>query len=170
MFWMLKRTRYFSCLCFFFYLSSFSFSPSPTAATQQIWGLWAAETSSGPMWRVPQSQVFVFISTRINRLSRLFRDQDQVQLLARSGILNMFKYFPKVAQLAFFFLLFFSFSFSSLFISFSFLFFLCFKLDPCAPNSVDMQKCQQKHDWKKYTRNHKNYKQCWLLCLLLTFI
>ena len=65
----------------------------------------ASGLHSGPLRQSGlQSQVFVFISTRINRLPRLFGDQDQVQLLARSRILDMFKYFLKVAQLAFFFL------------------------------------------------------------------
>lgn len=68
----------------------------PTTATQQIGGLWAAEAPSAPIW-VLQSQVFVFISTRINRLSRLFRDQDQVQLLAIGWVLHTFKYFHKAA-------------------------------------------------------------------------
>lgn len=89
--------------------------------------------------RVLQSQVFVFISTRINRLSRLFRDQDQVQLLARSRILGMFKYFHKVAPISV--LLFVAF----LFFFLLHLFFFCLRLkltrerDPCAP--IIVQEC-----------------------------
>lgn len=62
MFWMLRRTTYFSCV-----LSALLFSPA--AATQQIWGLRAAVFQWSDA-RVLQSQVFVFISTGINRLSR----------------------------------------------------------------------------------------------------
>lgn len=41
------------------------------------------------------SRVFEFISTRINRLSRPFKDRDQVQLLARSRLLLDMSIFPK---------------------------------------------------------------------------
>lgn len=69
-------------------------------AAEQVWGLWTlpAEVSGTATLRL-QSQVFVFISARINSLSRLFGDQ--VQLLAVSGILDVFKLFHKAAQLKF---------------------------------------------------------------------
>ena len=82
--WMLKRTRYVFLFCFVFFLCSshalffFFLSLAPLRRnTSEACGLpfqWSGV-------RAPQSQVFVFISTRINRLSGLFRDQDQVQLL-----------------------------------------------------------------------------------------
>lgn len=97
----------------FFSMAAVCLSVCSAAETQQIRGLCMAP--SAPIW-VLQSQVFVFISTRINRLSRLFRDQDQVQLLARSRILDMFKYFHKEAQLA---------------SRFSFIFFSFFVLNLC---------------------------------------
>lgn len=82
MFLMLKRTRYVFCFVLFFSVfSSCSFFFSSLAPLRRN----TSEACGLPFqWsgvRAPQSQVFVFISTRINRLSGLFRDQDQVQLL-----------------------------------------------------------------------------------------
>lgn len=67
-------------------------------AAEQLWGLWVLSAEvSGAATPLLQSQVFVFISARINSLSRLFGDQDQVQLLGASEILHVFH---KAAQLA----------------------------------------------------------------------
>lgn len=91
--WMLRKNM-------IFFMPSVC-SVFPTTATQQIGGLWAAEAPSAPIW-VLQSQVFVFISTRINRLSRLFRDQDQVQLLAIGWSSTRLSIFTKQPSLRFF--------------------------------------------------------------------
>lgn len=72
-----KNKIFFMAACLLLFLSLLPLHPQHTS--EGLWGCTGLQRSSDV--RVLQSQVFVFISTRINRLSRLFRDQDQVQLL-----------------------------------------------------------------------------------------
>lgn len=74
MFWMLRRTTYFSCV-----LSALLFSPA--AATQQIWGLRAAESSSGPMRECYKARYLCSLAPGSTDYQG--RDQDQVQLLGQ---------------------------------------------------------------------------------------
>lgn len=73
---------------------------SRSAATQQIWGLWAAEASSGPMRECDKARYLCSLAPGSTDYQGCLEIKTECNYWARSRILDMFKYFHKVAQLA----------------------------------------------------------------------
>lgn len=127
MFWMLRRTRYFSWLLVSCCFSLFSRCTHNTHLRASE----AAQACSGPaMWECYKARYLCSLAPGSTDYQGCLEIKTKCNYWTRSRILDMFKYFHKVAQLAFSF---FPFSFFFLPLN-NFLFCLCSKLDPLCTN------------------------------------